>query len=88
MESLMPDEISEFVKLFQVIYLRQMDVMAEEPGTDQFSNIDLFIGVCWNISFLENLFDIYNIFNLSLVSPYVALQQERLICEEENNISL
>lgn len=51
MESLMPDEISDFVKLFQVIYLRQMDVMAEEPGTDQFSNIDLFIGVCWNISF-------------------------------------
>lgn len=32
-----------------------MAVMAEEPGTDQFSNFDLFLGVCWNISFLENL---------------------------------
>lgn len=39
-----------------------MDVMAEEPGTDQFSNIDLFLGVCWNIYFLENL-SIYNIFD-------------------------
>lgn len=56
--------------------------MAEERGTDQFSNIDLFLDVCWNISFLENLLIFCNIFD------YLALQQERLICKEQNNISL